>query len=59
MIPLLAYIFPNKLASNVPNNMLRNPPFYSFALFLTVSLTPFNNIPESSGDLTIFIMSSI
>ena len=26
--------FPNKLAPNVPNNMLRNPPFCSFVSFI-------------------------
>ena len=25
--------FPNKLAPNVPNNILRNPPFYCFISF--------------------------
>ena len=58
-IPLHASIFPNKLASNVPNNMLRNHPFCSLASFLIVSLTPSNNNPESSRALTIFVMSSI
>ena len=55
--PLPANIFPNKLAPSVPSNILRNPPFYFFASFLVVSLTPFNNTPESSRDLTIFKMS--
>ena len=32
-IPSPANIFPNKLAPNVPNNILRNPPFCSFASF--------------------------
>ena len=45
----------NKLALNVPNNMLRNPLFCCLASFKIVSLTPFNNKPESSRDLTIFI----
>ena len=58
-IPLPASIFPNKLASNVPNNILRKHPFCSFASFLIVSLTPSNNNPGSSRALTIFIMSSI
>ena len=56
--PLPANIFPNRLAPNVPNNILRNPPFCSLASFLIVSLTPSNNNPESSRDLTIFKMSS-
>ena len=33
IIPLPVSIFPNKLAPNVPNNILRNPPFCSFASF--------------------------
>ena len=33
--------------------------FCSFTSFWTVSVTPFNNNPESSRDLTILIMSSI
>ena len=28
--PLSANIFPNRLAPNVPNNILRNPPFCFF-----------------------------
>ena len=59
MIPLPANIFPNKIAPNVTNKILRNPPFYSFASFWIVSLTPFNNKPESSRYLTIFIISFI
>ena len=31
--PLPANIFPNRLAPNVPNNILRNPLFCSFASF--------------------------
>ena len=49
----------NKLASNVPNNILRNPPFSSLASFWIVSITPFNNKPESSRGLTILKMYSI
>ena len=45
----------NKLALNVPNNMLRNPLFCCLASFKIVSLFPFNNKPESSRDLTVFI----
>ena len=51
--------FPNKLAPNVPNSILRNTPFCSFTSFWTVSVTPFNNRPESSRDFTILIMSYI
>ena len=39
--------------------MLRNPHFYIFAYFLAVSLTLFINKPDSSKDLTVFIISSI
>ena len=58
VIPLLVNIFPNKLALNVPKNIPRNPPFCSLTSFRIVSQTPFNNKPESSRDLTIFLMSS-
>ena len=43
----------------MPNNILRNPPFCSFTSFWTVSVTPFNNKPESSRDFTILMMSLI
>ena len=39
---------PNKLAPNVPSNMLKNPPLCSLASFSIVLLTPFNKIPEFS-----------
>ena len=39
--------------------MERNPPFCSFASFLTVSLASFINNSDSLRDLTIYIMSSI
>ena len=39
VIPLLANILPNKIALNVLNNTLRNPPFCYFASFSIVSLT--------------------
>ena len=42
--------FPNKLAPNVPNNILRNKPFCSIASFLIVSLTLFIRNPDSSRD---------
>ena len=59
IVPLLVLIVPlpvrrlNKLTTNVPNSILRNPPFCSFSSFLIVSLTPFFNNPNSSRDLTI------
>ena len=37
--PLPVNRFPNKLASNIPNNIPRIPPFCSFASFWIVSLT--------------------
>ena len=43
----------------MPNNALRNPTFCSFTSFWTVSLTPFNNKPESSRDFIILIISLI
>ena len=43
----------------MPNNILRNPPFYPFTSFLTVSVTPFNNKPDFSRDFTILIISLI
>ena len=50
--------FPILLGANVHNN-LRNPPFYYFTSFLIVSLTSCFSIPYYSGDLVIFIISSI
>ena len=41
------------------NNILRSPLFCSFALFLIVSLMPFISKPDSSRDLTIFMISFI
>ena len=38
IVSLSVHRFPNKLAVNVPNNILGNPPFCSFASFLIVSL---------------------
>ena len=57
--PLPANIFPNRLAPNVPNSILRNPPFCSFASFLIVSQTHSNINPESSRDLSILKMSFV
>ena len=53
IIPLPAKISPNKLVPNVPNNLLRNPRFCFLPSFWVFSLTPFNNKPESSRDLSI------
>ena len=59
IVPLPVKRFPNKLAPEVPDNVLRNRPFCYFASFLIVSLTPFINNSDSSRDLTIFIISFI
>ena len=42
---------PNNPASNVPSNILKNPPLCSLVSFLIVLLTPFNKIPEFSRAL--------
>ena len=59
LTPLPVNRFPYKPAPNVPNNMLGNPPFWSFASILIVLLTPFINKKDSSRDLTIFMKSFI
>ena len=59
IVPLPVNRFPNKLAPKVPNNIPRNPSFYSFASYLIVSLKPFIDNPDSSRDLTIFMISFI
>ena len=46
-----------KLAYNVVGSIDRDPPFCSFALFSTASLTPFINNPASSSD-SIFMIPS-
>ena len=51
--PLPRNRFPNKLAANIPYNMLRNPPICPFDSFLIVLLTPFVHKPDSLRDLTI------
>ena len=43
----------------MPNSILRKPPLCSLASSFIVLLTPFNNILESSRDITIFKMSCI
>ena len=47
-IPFPANKFPNKVAPKVSNNVLKNPPFYSFVSFFIVLVTPFSKILESS-----------
>ena len=56
ILPLPVNKFPYKPALKVPNNIPRNPPVCFFASFLTVSLTPFINKPDSSRDLTVFMI---
>ena len=58
-VPLLFHRFSNKPATNLPNDMLRNPSFCSFASFLIVLLIPFINKPDSSCYWTIFMISFI
>ena len=58
LTPLSGNECSNKLAPNVPNNIRRIPPLYSFGSFLIVSLTLFINKPNSSRDLIIFVISS-
>ena len=41
IVPLPVNSFPNKPAPKVPNKIARNPPFCSFASFLSVSVTSF------------------
>ena len=50
---------PNKLAPNVPSNILKNPPLCSLVLFSIVLVAPFNKIPEFSNASIIFIISFI
>ena len=47
-----AYAFPNIAGANVPNDFEGNPAYCLFASFLIVLL-----VPDSSSDLTIFIIS--
>ena len=51
--------FPNIIAANVANNILRNPPSSYFTSFLIASLNTFISNLNCSSDLTIFILSSI
>ena len=57
--PLPVNRFPNKVAPKVPINILRNPPFCSFASFLIISLTYFINKHYSLRDLTTIMISFI
>ena len=57
--PLPVNRFPNKLAPNATNNIMRNPPFSSFASFSIVSLVPYINKLDYSRDLIIFMITFI
>ena len=57
--PLPINVLPNILAANVPNNIERNSLFCSSVSFLIALLIPYISNPDSSSDLTIFIISSI
>ena len=57
IVPLPAYRFPNKPASNVPNNILRKPPFCSFASLLIALLTPFVRFKRLNYFMISFIFS--
>ena len=59
IVSLPVNIFTNKLAPNVPNNILRNQHFCSFASYLNVLITPFIDKPDSSRVLTILMISFI
>ena len=52
-------MFPNKVASKIPNHIPRNPPFCSFVSFSIVLVIPYNKIIQSSKAWTNFIMSII
>ena len=47
-IPFPVNKFPNKLAPKVPYNILKNPPYCSFASFFIVLLAPFSKTLEFS-----------
>ena len=51
--------FTNKPAPKVPNNIPKNPSFWSFVSFSIVLVIPFNKKIESSRAWTVFIMSFI
>ena len=53
------YIFLNKIAPKIPNNIPKNPPFCSFVSFFIILVIPFHKILESSRALVIFKISFI
>ena len=54
-----ANISPITLAAKITNILVRNPSFCYFASFLIVSLTVFISKPDSSSNLTFFMILSI
>ena len=58
-MPLSVDRFPNRLATKVPTNIPRNPPFFSLNSFLIVSLTLFIDHSDSSKGLTVLMISFI
>ena len=58
IVPSRVNRFPNNLAPNVHNNIMRNRPLCYFALFL-IFLTRLINKPDSWTDLAIFVISCI
>ena len=57
MTPLPSNIFPSKVALRVAANIPENLPFCCYTSFSIVSLTPFISKPDSSRDLTVFMIS--
>ena len=57
MTVLPANIFPSKVALRVAANIPENLPFCCYTSFSIVSLTPFISKPDSSRDLTVFMIS--
>ena len=55
--PLPASICPYELPPKLPNIILKNPSFCSFASFFIASLTPFINKLDSLRYLNIFMIS--
>ena len=57
IVLLPANISPNQLKPNASDSILWNSSYFSFTAFLIVLLTPVISEPDSSTDLTIFIIS--
>ena len=54
IIPFPINKLPNKLAPNVPTNILKNPPFCSLVSFSIALVIPFNKIQEFSNTSIFF-----